>query len=132
MTQQLQPKLYPKVDDEATIVLAYPAAQGIIQASWNWPFGRKDTYVYGERGYVYALDSRRVRTRRGDAEKETEAPDLPAPEHDPFHYFAAVVRGERVPAPTDSRRSRAERRRDGDPRRRARVGAHGRTVTLGR
>jgi predicted dehydrogenase len=101
VTQQLQPKLYPKVDDEATIVLAYPSAQGIIQASWNWPFGRKDTYVYGERGYTYALDSRRVRTRRGDAEKETEAPDLPAPGHDPFHYFAAVVRGELQPAPTD-------------------------------
>ena len=101
VTQQLQPKLYPRVDDEATILLAYPAAQGIVQASWNWPFGRKDTYVYGERGYVYAVDSRRVRTRRGDAEKETEAPDLPAPEHDPFHYFAAVVRGQRVPAPTD-------------------------------
>jgi hypothetical protein len=29
-------------DDEATILLEYLKAEGIIQASWNWPFNRKD------------------------------------------------------------------------------------------
>ena len=38
ITQQFQPEVYPKVEDEATILLTYPKAQGIIQASWNWPF----------------------------------------------------------------------------------------------
>lgn len=101
VTQQLQPDLYPRVDDEATIVLTYPRAQGIIQASWNWPFGRKDAYVYGEKGTVFALDSRRVSVRRGDAAKETEVESPPAPANEPFAYLAAVVRGEVVPAPTD-------------------------------
>jgi predicted dehydrogenase len=101
ITQQLQPSLYPNVDDEATILLAYPTAQGIIQASWNWPFGRKDTYVYGQKGYVFALDSRRVAVRRGDAEKVTEEEPPPAPFHEPFSYLAAVVRGEATPEPTD-------------------------------
>src|SRR4029450_6093504 len=54
VTQQFQPGVYPRVDDEATIVLEYPAAQGIIQASWNWPVGRKDFEVYGERGLAIA------------------------------------------------------------------------------
>jgi predicted dehydrogenase len=94
VTQQLQPKLYPNVDDEATIVLTYPAAQAIIQASWNWPFGRKDTHVYGERGYVLALDARRLRLRTGDAERETEAEPPPAPRDDPFAFLSAVVRGQ--------------------------------------
>ena len=102
VTQQLQPKLYPRVDDEATIVLAYPAAQGIIQASWNWPFGRKDTHVYGERGYVYAVDGRRLRVRVGEAaEQESEAAPPPVPQNDPLLYLAAVVRGELRPAPSD-------------------------------
>jgi predicted dehydrogenase len=48
VTQQLKPSIYPKVDDDATIVVAYPDAQCVIQASWNWPFGRKDMDVYGE------------------------------------------------------------------------------------
>ena len=101
VTQQLQPDVYPKVDDEATIVLAYPRAQGIIQASWNWPFGRKDTYVYGEKGTVFALDSRRVSVRRGDAEKLTETDSPPAPANEPFTYLAAVVRGETVTGPAN-------------------------------
>ena len=50
VTQQFQPEVYPRVDDEATILLEYPKAQGIIQASWNWPFSRKDFEVYGEHG----------------------------------------------------------------------------------
>jgi predicted dehydrogenase len=102
VTQQLQPALYPKVDDEATIVLTYPGAQGIVQASWNWPFSRKDTHVYGERGYVHALDATRLRVRVGEGEETlTETPPPPPPHDDPFAYLAAVVRGEIVPAPDD-------------------------------
>ena len=101
VTQQLQPDVYPRVDDEATIVVTYPRAQGIIQASWNWPFSRKDTYVYGEKGTVFALDSRRVRYRPGDAEKEIEAPPPPPPADEPFAYLAAVVRGAATVAPYD-------------------------------
>src|SRR4051794_32933562 len=52
ITQNLKPEVYPRVDDEATIVLTYPKAQAIIQASWNWYFGRKDLEVYGQSGYV--------------------------------------------------------------------------------
>ena len=102
VTQHLQPELYPKVDDEATIVLTYPGAQGIIQASWNWPFSRKDTHVYGERGYACALDGSRLRVRVGESdETQTETSAPPAPLDDPFAYLAAVVRGEITPAPDD-------------------------------
>ncbi len=33
---QNKPEIYSKVDDEATIILQYPKAQCIIQASWNF------------------------------------------------------------------------------------------------
>ena len=101
VTQRLQPRLYPRVDDEATIVLTYPEAQGIIQASWNWPFGRKDTHVYGERGYVYAIDGRRLRVRLGNAERESEAEPPPSPRDDPFAFLTAVVRGRTQVAPDE-------------------------------
>jgi len=41
IAQHIKPDVYPRVDDEATIILTYPKAQAIIQASWNWPFDRK-------------------------------------------------------------------------------------------
>jgi predicted dehydrogenase len=31
VTQQFKPEIYPKVEDEATIVLVYPQTQGIIE-----------------------------------------------------------------------------------------------------
>ncbi len=37
VTQHFKPEVYPKVDDEATIIVTYPTAQCIIQGSWNWP-----------------------------------------------------------------------------------------------
>jgi len=49
IAQTNKPQIYPRVDDEATILVEYPKAQGIIQASWNWPFSRKDFEVYAER-----------------------------------------------------------------------------------
>ncbi len=102
VTQQLQPDVYPKVEDEATVILTYPRAQGIIQASWNWPYNRKDTHVYGERGEIHALDRTRLRIRVGDGDsKEIEVPAPPVPLHDPFAYLAAVVRGEITPGPAD-------------------------------
>ena len=99
VTQQLQPENHPEVDDEATIILTYPTAQAVIQASWNWPIGRKDMAVYGLTGVVYA-DNRndvRVRIAEGYDDFEEESSTLPerdAPLHDPFAMFAAIIRGE--------------------------------------
>ena len=66
ITQQLKPAIYPLVDDEATIILTYPKAQAILQASWNWPFGRKDMEVYGESGSVITVERDAVRVHLPD------------------------------------------------------------------
>ncbi len=96
ITQQIKPDVYPKVDDEATIILAYPNMQGIIQASWNWPYARKDMEVYGQTGAIFALDRDQMRVRLNEKEpaQQVTAQPLKAPSNDPFAYLAAVVRGE--------------------------------------
>ncbi len=96
VTQTFKPEIYPKVDDEASILLTYPGAQAIIQASWNWPVSRKDMEIYGQNGQVLTVDGLRMRVRMGDRKPEeavTLAPN-PAPADDPFSFLAAVVRGE--------------------------------------
>jgi predicted dehydrogenase len=99
--QTLKPDVYPRVDDEATILLTYPNAQGIIQGSWNWPLPRKDMEIYGQSGYFMALDDRTIRTRRLGEPKEQVSRLAPAPARlrDPFAYLAAVVKGEEVVTP---------------------------------
>lgn len=99
VTQQFQPELYPQVDDEATIVLTYPKAQGIIQASWNWPIDRKDMEIYGQTGQVLVPRKNVLRvTKTEQPERETKIPALNNPQADPISYLAAVVRGEIQPA----------------------------------
>ena len=95
VTQHLQPDIYPKVDDEATIIVTYPSAQSIIQASWNWPFGRKDMEVYGVDGYVIASDNNNMRVKNRTIRDEQKVKVDTADVHvytDPFAYFADVIR----------------------------------------
>ena len=99
VTQHIKPDVYPKVEDEATIVVTYPKAQGIIQASWNWPYNRKDLEIYGRTGYVLVPRHNLLRVLKGDQpETETTVAPLTGPEADSISYLAAVVRGELRPA----------------------------------
>ncbi len=96
ITRQFKPEVYPKVDDEATIIVSYPGSQCIIQASWNWPFSRKDMEIYGDQGYVLADNKNALRLRgKGMAAEKSEtvtATDVAVYE-DPFCYFADVIWG---------------------------------------
>jgi predicted dehydrogenase len=100
ITQQVKPEIYPRVDDEATIILTYPKAQAILQASWNWPFDRKDMEVYGATGEAKTVrrDDIRVRRKGEDQEQQQSAPPLSPPYNDPISYLIAVVSGEIKPA----------------------------------
>ena len=86
------------MDDEATILLEYPHAQGIIQASWNWPLNRKDFEVYGERGLAIATGGSNLRAAApNEPEHAVTLTPLPADERDSIAHLRAVVRGTRPP-----------------------------------
>jgi predicted dehydrogenase len=104
LAQTEKPQIYAHVDDEATILLEYPKAQGIIEASWNWPFNRKDLEVYGEKGYAVATGGNSLRVRMpGDREESARSlPELPPDESDSISYLSAVVRGKFKPSGLNS------------------------------
>lgn len=95
VTHQNKPEIYQKVDDEASIILQYPKAQCIIQASWNWSFGRKDMEVFGNKGYAVAVNATTVRQRLAEKspEETIRLDPRPAPYTDPFSVLADVVQG---------------------------------------
>jgi predicted dehydrogenase len=99
VTQQFQPEIYPRVDDEATILLEYPKAQGIIEASWNWPTGRKDFEVYGVKGSAIAgTGGGPLRVTLPNEPDHAVTPDpLPADEASSLAHLIAVVRSKRKP-----------------------------------
>jgi len=92
ITQQIKPDVYRLVDDEATIVLTYPRAQVIVQASWNWPFSRKDMEVYGQKGYAITVGRDSVRVRLPEKEETSaSAKPLEKAKEDSVSYLRAVL-----------------------------------------
>src|SRR5467141_4254905 len=92
VTQQIKPDIYPRVDDEATIILTYPRAQAIVQASWNWPFSRKDMEVYGQKGYAITVGRDAVRVRLPEKEETSaSAKPLEKAKEDSVSYLRAVL-----------------------------------------
>ena len=99
ITQQQQAENNPKVDDEAIILLQYDKCVAVIQASWNWPIGRKDMEIYGLHGVVYSDNRHDLRVRIAEGydgfdEETYKLEERKAPFDDPFALFKAVVRGE--------------------------------------
>lgn len=106
VTQQLQPEVNPNVEDEATIILTYEKSQTVIQASWNWPMGRKDMEIYGLTGAVYSDNSQDLRVRIAKGydeyhEKVQKLPKLSSPYNSGFSYLKAVIEGKVKVKPTD-------------------------------
>ena len=101
--KQYKPGTYPKVDDDATILLSYPQMEGVVHASWNWPFNRKDMHIYGSTGYIYVDNQQDIRYRLDErsGEQKMKAASQSAPYSDPFTFFASAIRGEAKMHPYD-------------------------------
>lgn len=99
IVDQYQPENNEKVDDEAIILLQYPETVAVIQASWNWPIGRKDMELYGVDGVIVAQNRHDLNYRisegyDGYQETKMTLEERSYPYDDPFSLFAAVVREE--------------------------------------
>jgi predicted dehydrogenase len=96
VTRQIKPSIYPKVDDEADVIVVYPKTVAILQGSWNWPYSIKDGVVYGAKASVQTVLRDKIRIER-EHQPEPEvrtATALQPPYDDSLHYLAAVARGE--------------------------------------
>jgi predicted dehydrogenase len=98
---KLKPDVYPRVEDEATILLTYTNAEGIVQASWNLPFSERSLQIYGNTGYVFAPQMDLVRFRLAgtpESELQLQGPSDPGKATDDISYLVAMVRGEVKPS----------------------------------
>jgi predicted dehydrogenase len=101
IARHYKPQVYPKVEDDATILVEYPGAVGEIEASWNWPFSIKDFEVFGETGYLHALDGNNIVSRMRENIKGSKvAAPLAAPINDPIIYLTAVLHNQ-IPGTDD-------------------------------
>ncbi len=98
-TRKMKVEQNNKVDDDATIVLDYPDATAIIEASWDWPYTKEQVEVFGPKGSLLARHNT-LQHRSADAHGPNIAPDgesvtldpLPKETSNPIAYFVDRIR----------------------------------------
>ncbi|MBK7403927.1 MAG: Gfo/Idh/MocA family oxidoreductase [Phycisphaerales bacterium] len=99
----LKPDVYPRVDDDATIVLTYPTATAVIQASWNWTHDNKEMDVYTDAGSIHTAKWDAMTVRGSDQPARAVTPPAkPAELENEWAYLRHVVRGKCAVDPLSS------------------------------
>jgi predicted dehydrogenase len=98
-TRKLKVEQNNKVDDDATLVLDYPDATSVIEASWDWPFNKDSVQVFGPKGSLLARHST-LQLRAANSRGPNAGPDgeslnldpLPKEASNPVAYFVDCIR----------------------------------------
>ena len=96
--KKLKTEQHNRVDDDATIVLDYPDATAVLEASWDWPYGMEQVKVFGPKGSLLATgnellfrqandDSRKI----GLEGKPMPVNPLPREKRNPISYFVHCI-----------------------------------------
>jgi predicted dehydrogenase len=88
----LRPDRFPKVEDNATIVLHYPnKAESILEGSWDLPRSYQDLEVMGREGTLY-MTQRGLQLRKGRDTKDLPAETLPPERAKPVAYMVHAIK----------------------------------------
>jgi predicted dehydrogenase len=92
----LRPDRFPKVEDNATIVLNYPNAVGIFEGSWNLPRSYQDLEIYGRPGGkppgIVRMSKAKVEVQRGNQITTLPTETLAPENSEPVAYMASCIR----------------------------------------
>jgi predicted dehydrogenase len=93
----LRPERFPKVEDNANLVLSYKNGVGIFEGSWDLPRSYQDLEVFGLNGSLYMRNGRvELRKGRSPAE-EVKIDPLPEERAEPIAYMISCIRNKRAP-----------------------------------
>ncbi|HEX3879634.1 MAG TPA: Gfo/Idh/MocA family oxidoreductase [Bryobacteraceae bacterium] len=93
----LQPERFPKVEDNATLVLGYKDGVGIFEGSWDLPRSYQDLEVFGRSASMTMVNGKvEMRKGRGAAESMTIDP-LPKDRASPLAYMANAIQAHQPP-----------------------------------
>jgi predicted dehydrogenase len=92
---RLRPDVFPKVEDNATLLLSYKDGVGLFEASWDLPRSFQDLEIFGPKGSIYMRNGS-VTVRKGrEAEENVPLTALDAERADPIAYMADRIRTKR-------------------------------------
>ena len=96
--KKLKTEQHNRVDDDATIVLDYPDATAILEASWDWPYGMEQVKVVGPKGSLLATGNELLFRQANDDShkiglegKPMPVDPLPREKSNPISYFVHCI-----------------------------------------
>ncbi len=94
VAQTDKPELYPKVDDDSTIIVRYPKLEAVVMGSWNWSFGVKNMELYGTKATLFTDGPAHVTAQYGAKTPPTGfmATPLEATRSGSIAYLVSVIR----------------------------------------
>src|SRR5713226_7303803 len=87
----LRPETFPKVEDNADLMLSYPNGVGIFEGSWDLPRGYQDLEVFGLTGSL-AMRNGGVALRRGREAQDLTLDPLPPERAEPIACMVNCLR----------------------------------------
>ncbi|HWB95581.1 MAG TPA: Gfo/Idh/MocA family oxidoreductase [Bryobacteraceae bacterium] len=87
----LRPETFPKVEDNATLILHYKNGVGLFEGSWDLPRGFQDLEVFGLKGSLY-LQNGKLELRKGKETKDLPLEALPPDQAEPIAYMVSAIR----------------------------------------
>lgn len=87
----LRPEIFPKVEDNADLMLGYRDAIGLFEGSWDLPRSYQDLEVFGVKGSLY-MKNGSVERQQGKDTIRADIRPLPPEDAEPIAYMAARKR----------------------------------------
>ncbi|HKW97175.1 MAG TPA: Gfo/Idh/MocA family oxidoreductase [Bryobacteraceae bacterium] len=87
----LRPQTFPKVEDNADLMLSYKNGVGIYEASWDLPNGYQDLEVFGLKGSVY-MKNGSAELRKGRETQALPLEPLPPDRAEPLAYMTSSLK----------------------------------------
>lgn len=87
----LRPETFPKVEDNAVLVLSYKNGVGVFEGSWDLPRSFQDLEVFGRSGSLY-MTREKVELRKGRENLELTITPLSADRSEPIPYLIHRLR----------------------------------------
>jgi len=87
----LRPSVFPKVEDNADLMLNYPHAVGLFEGSWDLPRSYQDLEVFGIKGSVY-MKNGSVERQEGRNKTAVDIAPLAPEDAEPIHFMVTRMR----------------------------------------
>ncbi len=88
---QLRPETFPKVEDNATLILSYKNGVGLFEGSWDLPRSFQELEVFGLKGSV-SMRREAVELRQGRDTRQLDLPPLAPERSEPIAYMVYCLR----------------------------------------